>query len=34
MALAQLGQAEKKTKVITEHIAPAHPGVGQKNKTK
>ena len=30
IALAQLGQAEKKTKVITKHIAPAHLGWAEK----
>ena len=35
MALTQMGQAEKKTKVITEHIAPAHLGWAEKqNKIK
>ena len=34
MALAQLGQAENKSKVITEHITPAHLGWAEKCKTK
>ena len=32
--LAQLGQAEKKTKVITKHITLAHLGWVEKCKTK